>query len=419
MSHKPLGVAIIGMGGFARNHHFAVQKLEQTGEVRLLATCDPQPDAFASSQLEWNLAPRGVRVFSDYLEMLNACGRELDFVCIPTPIPLHAPMHRACIERSLACYLEKPPTLSWAELEDMLRVEKRAPYPTQVGFNFIAELPRRNLKRRLLLGEFGRLKRAGFLGCWPRATSYFSRAPWAGRLMLNDRLVLDSCTGNAMAHFIHNLLFWCGQDEELSWGEVESVEAQLYRAHAIESFDTVFARGVCEGAVEIRVAATHAASGASWQREWLDCEEATLEYDVNTGYSIFWNDGREERGPSSRLDLLVENLRHFVRTLRGEENRPLTRLQDARPFVYFNNLLFVSARQIHALDASFLTRNDNARGGEFIAINDIERALEEFAGDGKFPDERGLAWGRAGGRATLAQLPQLESVVRGMLRPEG
>ena len=44
---KPLRVAIIGMGGFAGSHHDVVERLEASGEYRLIATCDPAMDRFA------------------------------------------------------------------------------------------------------------------------------------------------------------------------------------------------------------------------------------------------------------------------------------------------------------------------------------------------------------------------------------
>ena len=168
----PLRVAIVGMGGFARNHHDSLRTLEASGGCRVVATCDPHRTQFqfTTRQREWDFAGRGVHVYSDYITMLDSHATELDFVTIPTPIPLHAPMHRACVERNIPCYLEKPPTLFWAELDSMLEVETSASQSTQVGFNYIIEEPRRELKRRLLDGEFGRLNRAGFVGHWPRST---------------------------------------------------------------------------------------------------------------------------------------------------------------------------------------------------------------------------------------------------------
>ncbi|MFI5357877.1 MAG: Gfo/Idh/MocA family protein [Opitutales bacterium] len=112
----PIRSGIVGMGGFAGWHHNTVAKLEERGQARLICTCDPQAAAFAAQQETWKFAARGVRVFPDYRAMLAACHRELDLLVVPTPIQLHAEMHRAGTELGLPVYLEKPPTLDYLEL---------------------------------------------------------------------------------------------------------------------------------------------------------------------------------------------------------------------------------------------------------------------------------------------------------------
>jgi predicted dehydrogenase len=423
MSSQPLRMAIIGMGGFARNHHQAAKVLEFTsGEVQLVATCDPQPEKFDALQSEMDFAGRGVQIYRDYREMLDAHS-ELHFATVPTPIPLHAPMHRACIERGLGCYLEKPPTLIPEELEAMIEAEAGAKFQAQVGFNFIVEQGRRVLKRRLLAGDFGRLKRVVFLGFWPRSTAYYTRSPWAGRLILGERAVMDSCTGNAVAHYVHNALYWCGEGAELSWGDVREVEAELYRAHAIESFDTAFLRAQCGDDVQVHIAATHAGSGRSWQQEWIECEHATISYDTGRRhYVVRWNDGRIDEGFDDDLNLMVENLRYYARYLRGEESLPLTTLSNSRPFVHLNALAFVAAGNIHTVNTAFIDRTPvpgSLQGEEAVAIQGIETALEAFGRTGQMPSEgnsQRREWGQSGGVAQASQLPQWEAVVRRLQR---
>ncbi|HZO86754.1 MAG TPA: Gfo/Idh/MocA family oxidoreductase [Chthonomonadaceae bacterium] len=412
MGKLPLRAAIIGMGGFAQEHHRVLRALEQEGQCRLVCTCDPNLEAFRESMAAWRFAERGVRAFPDYRQMLEACAAELDLVTVPTPVPLHAPMHRACVEHGLACYLEKPPTLDSAELEEMLAAEARAAKSTMVGFSFIVEAPRQQLKQRLLQREFGPVRAVRFLGLWPRATTYFTRAPWAGRLLLDGKLVLDSCIGNAMAHYIHNLLFWAGQEELLSWEPVVSAQAELYRAHAIESLDTVFARGLCANGVEVQVAATHAVAGPHEQWERVECEQAAITYITRRGYRIDWKDGRQEAGPADNRDLLLENVRDYFRYLRGEASRPLTRLIDSRPFVGFYDLLFVAAGSIATVPETSIQRTPvPSEPGEYVAVEDIRAACEDFLATGRFPSQQGMAWGQTGGQATEAQIPQLWAVV--------
>ncbi len=412
MTQNVLKAAIIGLGGFAHAHHDALRVLEANGEVQVVATCDPHLGKFADTPLLADLKARGVHIYTDYRAMLDAHAGELDFVTIPTPIPLHASMHRACVERDLAVYLEKPPTLDYRELDAMIETERGARFQTQVGFNFIIEETRQNLKARLLAGEFGALKRAIFVGCHPRSESYFTRAPWAGRLRSNGHLILDSCIGNALAHQIHNLLFWCGEGEILSWGEIKAVESQLYRAHAIENFDTVFARGL-SGQAEIWVGATHTGDGPAWQHEIVECEDARLVYAGNT-YQIYWHDGRHEEGATdtnSVSNILVRNLSYFGHYLKGQELRPLTTLADSRPFVMLNDLILVAAGHITTIPDSFITRQTSPRDEVFRTVEAIPAALDLFYQQGRFPSETDINWAKAGGSAQATQITQLDEVI--------
>ena len=417
---QPPGIGIIGMGGFAQSHHRVAHALEAAGHCRLVCTCDPRFDTFEAEADRWELARRGVAVYADYREMLDAHRDDLRLVTVPTPIPLHAPMHRACVERGLACYLEKPPTLYYAELAQMLAEEERARYQTQVAFNFIVEDTRQALKRRILDGEWGRVLRVGFHGHWPRTNAYFTRAPWAGRLLLAGQPVLDSCIGNAMAHYVHNVLFWCGQEGLFSWAEVAGVEAELYRAHAIESFDTCFVRGRCANGIEVQIAATHAGDGPQHHREWVECEAATLTYLTGRTYHIVYKDGREETAPTDRRELLRENFLAYLAYLRGEAPRPLTRLIDARPFVHFYDLVFVAAQTIHAVPDAHIRRSPaREAGAEYAAIDGIDEACDAFFTTGLFPSQQQAAWAGPGGRALAEELPQLLGVVTRMSRESG
>jgi predicted dehydrogenase len=415
MTTPRLRVAIIGLGGFAASHHRALLSLEEKGICRVVATCDPAPQNFADAQTEWRFAARGVRVFDDYLKMLDALHEALDIVTVPTPVPLHAPMHQAIIERGLACYLEKPPTLDGRELDAMLEVEKRARFATQVGFNFIVETARQNLKKRILTGEFGALKRVSFLGHWPRGTEYFQRAPWAGRIRLNGRLVLDSCIGNAMAHYVHNLLFWAGTKELFDWARVEKIEAELYRAHAIENYDTVFAGGAFQNGVEFRIAASHACAQGQHHHEWIECQNASLLYFTNQRYEILWHEDPEtpETGETDKGDLVARNFAAYFDYLRGAAPRPLTTLAESKPFVDLTNLVYIAAAGINQVPEKYIQRS-----GSTVAIEGIEKAMSDFVQRGKFPGEerhspyeKRPAWGGKGYAAKASDLSKFAEII--------
>lgn len=410
-------IGIIGMGGFAQEHHNAILRLEEAGEARLVCTCDPRMDQFEARQAELRFGARGVRLYTNYLDMLEACRSELDFVTVPTPIPLHAPMHRACVERGVPVYLEKPPTVNYAELEDMIAVDAKARRETVVGFNFIVEPERQELKGRLAGGEFGRVQRVDVHALWPRNATYYARADWAGRLLKGGQLVLDSCIGNAMAHQVHNGLFWGGADDLWSWGEIRRVQAELYRAHSIEGMDTAFIAAATRQNVDLRIAMTHACQAEKGQEERITCERAVIRFHSygtagdSTLYTIAWKDGRTETRERVSRRLLDMNFQVYAAYVRGEAGRPVTRLADSRPFVHLNNLAYIAARAIPTIAAAHV----HAAEEGFLNVDGLPDAVHEFVRSGRFPSEQGRPWAVPGGAATPGDLPTLEDVVRRMV----
>lgn len=410
----PVRIGIIGMGGFAGSHHNAVARLEEQGHAKLICTCDPRPAAFAIERQTWRLAERGVSVHADYREMLDSCHRGLDLVVMPTPINLHAEMHAAATALGLPVYVEKPPTLDHQELEHMIAADARARKSSLVGFNFIIEKSRLALKDRLLAGEFGAIRGATLSALWPRPASYFARNNWAGRLMMDGRVVLDSCFGNAMAHFVHNILFWAGTAERFSWAQPVAVRAELYRAHAIEGADTFFVEADTTAGVTMRFALSHACAGPSSHLEMVLCDKAVIRYTVGRQLEVRWADGRVERIMPEPFDALVENHLDYYRYLRGESPRPATTLVESRPFVALNDLAHVSSGHIAPIPAALFSRvRDEKDQKDYLDVASMAATHENFLVRGAWPGANG--WNRATGDvATPADLPRFHAVVREM-----
>ncbi len=397
-------VAIIGMGGYAVRHHEALLQLEGSGEARLVCACDPASDSFAEMRTRLRLDARGVAVHSDYRAMLDQHVGELDVVIIPTPIPLHAAMHREVVTRGLVAYLEKPPTLDPVELEQMIACDATARVPTLVGFNFIAEPLRQTLKRRLLAGEFGALRSVQLLGLWARSSAYYGRNGWAGRLVGDDgRLILDSCLGNGLSHHVHNLLHWAGVDAQDSWATPVRVRASLLRAHEIEGPDTVFAETETDTGIPLRIALSHACRGPEIHCETLVCERAEISYVTQSDASIRWRDGRVERFTLGPYDAQIENLRALFACLRGERSRPPTTLADSIPFVHLHTLAYVSAQQIQNWDEASINRDPEGTPARYLKVVDIGALAERFLVHGEWPRGRP----RAVGPEALGTLPAI------------
>jgi len=233
--------------------------------------------------------------------------------------------------------------------------------------------------------------------------------------MMGDRLVLDSVIGNAVSHYLHNLLFWAGQAELFAWEGATTVQAEMYRGHTIEGMDTVFARGVCANGIEVQVAATHACVGEHLNREWIECERATIRREGWEAWHIVWKDGRQEEVPIAQRDQLSDNFQAYFRYLRGESPRPVSRLEDTRPFVEFYDLTYLAANEITTVPDEHLLRSQAEDGrGEYVAISGIRDVCEAFIATGRFPAEQGIAWARPGGQAAREALPLLRAAIEHM-----
>jgi predicted dehydrogenase len=361
-------------------HHRACQQLEAEGLLQVVATCDPDPSAFGTLDAELRFADRKTRFFPDLDRLLDACAGELDWVILPTPVPLHAPMHRACRERGLAVYLEKPPTLDLREMEDMIRVDAMDARATNVGFNYILQPEPRALKRRILDGEFGALREVRLMAAWGRAESYFTRNNWAGRRCTPDgRDLLDSCFSNAMAHLVMDVLCWAGTSGLDDFAEAEVVEAKLFRAHDIETMDTVFASCAVPGGPSLRFALTHACAPMHLQREEVHCERAVIHFDFSGRASIHRPDTPPEIISLAQFRPCIENLRAYAAYLEGRLPRPVVRLEDSLPFVRLNRGLHDRCPEVTPLPADRVTRLEDPQGrGVFRVLDNAPAVLEHY-----------------------------------------
>lgn len=405
-------VCIAGIGGFGKTHHESAIHLENENRLRLKATCDPRAGQLKDLTESLRFRERGVEVFSDFEEMLDGHAREGDLVTLATPIALHAPMHASCVRRKLACYLEKPPTLDPEELERMISLDAGASFQTQVGFAYIVQPGRLELKRRIVAGEFGPIRAISYEGLWPRTDRYYARSPWAGKLRMGESLLLDSCFGNAMAHHAHNLLFFAGTDAVMSWADVKSVRAELYRANAIESPDTIFSEAVTGQGIRLRVAMSHAGPEAGMSRELIVAEKAEIEIAPGQYIEIRHSSGEVEKTDCSfACSSVTDNLRYYLDYLAGIHPRPLTRLSDSRPFVAWNALLYVAAGKITRIPTACISESEG-EAGRALVIEGVEKATREFCERGTFPSAAGFDWASPGGEALAGDMSGLLDVVK-------
>lgn len=417
-SATPLRIAVAGIGGYAASHHAVLSQIEAAGRVKVVATSDPRFPEMSSLCEQFAFPARGVQVWGQFGEMLTAGKAAPDVAIIATPIHLHAGMHEACVNRDVACYLEKPPTLDPQELERMINVDLRAKYASHVGFHFIHQKERLALKQRMMTAEFGPLKRVAFLGLGKRTSAYYQRNGWAGRLRLGDQLVLDSCFGNAFSHYLNNLLFLAGLDDLHSWARPREAETELYRANAIETADTVFASGRLHNDVEFRIAASHACPDENISLELLEFERATVRIEATRSLEITHLGRRREQAilpPAS----LSENLMGYFDYLAGSRPRPWVRLEDCRSFVHLNALLYMSAPRIVSVSPKYIESIAEGDSALSFTIQGVQTAAAQFVSDGTFPSRAGFPWAETGGRSEIEHLTRFREAIARLGVPAG
>ena len=217
-------IAVVGIHGHGASH---VRNALSRG--RLVAVIDPRPPAEGSPA---DLA--GTPWYAD-LDSFLASGTGVDVAILCTPLPTHAPMTTTLLRAGADVLLEKPPTTTMAEFTDLLAVESETGRICQVGFQSLGSAALAAVTEIVARGDVGEVSHIGVAGTWVRATSYFRRAPWAGKRLLDGRPVVDGVTTNPLAHATATALRLA---DARRVADVVAIDLELYRANDIEADDT-------------------------------------------------------------------------------------------------------------------------------------------------------------------------------------
>lgn len=248
-------VAIIGVSGYGRIHLNLARDAQARGELQLVAAVIINVDEEAALVAE--LRSTGCVIYDDYKLMLKQEAPRLDLCLVPTGIHWHARMTLEALRHGVNVLVEKPLCASLAEADGIRRAEAESGKFVAVGFQDLYEPGTLWLKDALVKGCIGRIKSVRFLGLWPRSRDYFLRNEWAGSLTMGEQLVLDSPLNNAFGHFVLLSLFFADPRAREA-ATVRIKDAELFRGHAIESFDSGVVRSTTREGVDLWFGASHA-----------------------------------------------------------------------------------------------------------------------------------------------------------------
>jgi predicted dehydrogenase len=251
---RPISLGVTGLGGYGAQ--IATRLLEEAAKDRpianLLAVCDPNMDRWPQRVSE--LQSHGVSVLPSFDDLL---ALPIDAVWLPLPIHQHREYTERAAVAGKAVMVEKPAAGNVEDVDAMIAARDRARTVVSVGYQDLFQPAVWEVKRRIVRGDFGIVLSASVLGCWPRGEWYFNRNSWAGAISRDGKWVLDSPANNAMAHYLNLAQFLLGPTERESATPSE-VEAELYRANAIENYDTCSLRLTFSNGAHLLVAMTHA-----------------------------------------------------------------------------------------------------------------------------------------------------------------
>lgn len=259
----PLRIAIVGTGGIARVHAASLRSLG--GEARIIAAADVdlgRVNEFCDAD--------GIEAGYRDLDTLLA-EQKPDLVHLCTPPGVHRDQALACLEAGSSVLVEKPPTLSVRDLEELDAAQR--PGGPWVATVFQHRFGSGALRLRALMdaGVLGRPLVAVCHTTWFRPQEYFD-VPWRGRWETEGG-------GPTMGHGIHQmdlLLALLGD-----WVEVSALARRQARRTDTEDVSlahVTFANGAVASIVNSLV------SPQEESRLRFDFEFATVELTHLYGY---------------------------------------------------------------------------------------------------------------------------------------
>jgi predicted dehydrogenase len=313
-------LGLIGMGLIGAPHARTLQRVE---DCELVAVAD------VDEKYQQPAEALGAKFYRDYAQMI---GREsLQGVIIATPNHLHVPMGIACTECGLHLLVEKPIAPSLAEADRLVEAATRNRVHILVGhqrrFNARVEKAREIVRG----GELGTLVGVTITWALFKPPEYFE-GPFAWRKSKGGGPILIN-----LIHEIDNLRYICGEIEE-----VFAIASNRVRNFAVEDTAVVSFR-FGNGAVGTAFVSDCVPSLSAY--EATTGENPLIPHDFGNCYHFYgtdasllfpqlkklyysdptklgWHYPITEQGAkvSHEDDPYVNEFRHFVRVIRGEES---------------------------------------------------------------------------------------------------
>jgi predicted dehydrogenase len=384
-----LNVALVGIGGYGSIYVSAMLDHAHEHAATLVGGADPRPQGCKRLA---ELQARDIPIFAS-MEALYAAVTP-DVVVLSSPIQLHAEQTAYALARGSHVLCEKPLAATVGQGLAMQAARDRAGRQVAIGYQWSFCPVNLAAKRDIRAGRFGAARTLRTLVMWPRDEAYYGRNRWAGRVRDDAGMpVYDSPVNNACAHYLHSMLYMLG-DRVDSSAEPVRTQAELFRANAIENFDTAVVRTTTSSGAQLIFVVTHASAENVGPLFEYAFEKGTLSYGGDAGdhFVARFADGSthdygkpDDSVAGTKLWTFLESLRRQEPTVCGIEaalshTRVVEALQQIPVREFPRDLVTVSGQAPR--------RKTIVRGLD----DDLRRCYQQ----GKLPSELQLAWATDG-----------------------
>ena len=384
--NKPISILMVGVGGYGEFYLKTLWEEVASESYILCGIVDPYADQSVHFP---EIQKQKIPVFSEIQDFYNS-GHSADLAVIASPIQYHVEQSIIALTHNSNVLCEKPIGATIQDVDQLIEAGNTSGKWVMIGYQWSYSKAIQSLKSDIMKGLFGRSIRFKTLCLWPRSDNYYQPNKWVGRIKDDEgRWVLSSPVNNAMAHFLHNLLYVIGSEKHLS-ATPKYVTAELYRINPIENYDTAACRIVVEDNTEVLFYGSHATETEIAPRFQLEFENAVVAFGEDENCIVVTNANGIQKGYGSPDD------DHQFKKLfdaMNAVNTELCGLEASRPQTLCMNGIQESVPDIPAFPKSIVRRTDEENrwwvtGLDEVLIDCYQKAI--------LPSEAKYTWAAKG-----------------------
>lgn len=393
---KKVSIVLVGAGGYGNTYIKELLNNMYEDKFTIVGIVDPNPE---SCNYLKELEELQIPFFKDIEEFY--AENNADLAIISTPIQYHAPQSCYAMVHGSNVLCEKPVSATIQDALKMAEVKDKTGRFLAIGFQWSFSNAVLELKRDIMEGKLGKPRRLKTLVLWPRDKKYFSRK-WAAKIKDEaGNWILDSVANNATAHYLNNMLFVLGENEDESIYPYE-IKAELYKANDIQNFDTVAAKIYTKREIDIIFYATHAVNESIGPMFYYEFENAVVTYthDVKSNYNNItaqFTDGTIKNYGNPN-DSTPNKLWKCIDAAAGLNVGIPCKVETAIPHIICVNGMQESVPEIVNFPASLIRREEEP---ELIWVEGLKEVLLDCYEDWTLPSDKEIPWTKAGKKVIL------------------